>query len=94
MKFIIKKKIAAITAEIGIVINQVNIILRAVPQFTPFTRCAAPTPIIADEITCVVETGKCIKVAPKMIDADVTSAATPLTGRIFIIFPPTVLMIL
>ena len=82
------------TAEIGIVINQVKTILRAVPQFTPLTRCAEPTPIIAEEITCVVETGKWIVVAPKIIEADVKSAATPFTGRIFMIFPPTVLMIL
>ena len=56
-------------------------ILRAVPHFTPLTRCAAPTPIMADEMTCVVETGKWINVAPKIIDAEAKSAATPFTGR-------------
>ena len=45
-------------AEIGIVMNHVVIILRAVPQLTPRTRCAEPTPIIEEEIKCVVETGK------------------------------------
>jgi len=86
--------VAAITAEIGIVITQVVTILRAMPHFTPFTRCAVPTPIIEDEITCVVDTGKWINVAPKIIEADAKSAATPLTGRIFMILPPTVLIIL
>ncbi len=85
---------AAIRAEIGIVISQVNTILRATPHLTPFTRWAEPTPIIAEEITCVVETGKWINVAPKMIEADAKSAAAPFTGRIFIILPPTVLIIL
>ena len=32
--------------------------MRAVtPQRTALTRCEAPTPMIADEITCVVDTG-------------------------------------
>ena len=34
-----------------------------------------------------------MNVAPKMIAAPVKSAATPLIGLIFIIFPPTVLII-
>lgn len=86
--------IPAITAEIGIVIIHVRTILRAIAQLTPFTRWAEPTPMIEDEITCVVDTGKWTRVAPKIIEADAKSAATPLTGRIFIILPPTVLMIL
>jgi len=48
---------AEITADIGIVIIQVNTILRATPQFTPFARWADPTPIMDEEITWVVDTG-------------------------------------
>ena len=48
----------AITAEIGKVIIHVKTIFCATPHLTPFTRWAEPTPIIAEEITCVVETGK------------------------------------
>lgn len=82
------------TAEIGIVMTHVVTILRAIPHLTPLTRCAVPTPMMDEEITCVVETGKWIKVAPKIIDAEAKSAATPFTGRIFMILPPTVLIIL
>lgn len=81
-------------AEIGKVINHVMIILWAVSHLTPRIRWAEPTPKMADEITWVVLTGKCKKVAPKITVAAVKSAATPLTGRIFIIFEPTVLIIL
>lgn len=38
--------------------TQVINILWAVPHFTPFTRCDAPTPKIEEEMTCVVLTGK------------------------------------
>ena len=80
-------------AEMGRVMTQVISIRFAVPQFTPFTRWEAPTPKMDEEMTCVVLTGKWTIVAPKMMRAPVKSAETPLTGRIFMIFPPTVLMI-
>lgn len=85
--------IPAKEAEIGNVMNQVINMFFAVPHFTPLMRCAEPTPSIEEEMTCVVLTGICRKVAPKMMAAPVISAATPLTGRIFMILPPTVLMI-
>src|SRR5699024_12741593 len=75
------------------VITHVTIIRCAVSHFTPRTLCDVPTPKIEEEITCVVLTGKCKKVAPKMTAAPVAYAATPFTGRIFIIFTPTVLII-
>ena len=84
---------AANPAEIGKVMNQVINMFLAVPHFTPLIRWAEPTPRMDEEMTWVVLTGMCKKVAPKMIPAPVMSAATPLIGRIFMIFPPTVLMI-
>lgn len=45
-------------AEIGSVMTHVMSIRLAVPQFTPFTRCDAPTPRIDEEMTWVVLTGK------------------------------------
>ena len=80
-------------ADIGNVITHVTTMRCAVPHLTPFKRWAEPTPSIDEEITCVVLTGNPIAVAPKIKLAPVKSAATPFTGRIFIIFPPTVLII-
>lgn len=72
---------------------QVVTILPATSHLTLLKPFAAPTPMIADEITCVVETGRCNSVAVKMTDADVKSAAKPLTGLILMMPVPTVLMI-
>ena len=41
----------------------------------------------------VVDNGKCNDDATKIVNAEEISAAAPLAGLIFIIFPPTVLMI-
>ena len=48
------------------------------PHLTPLTRCAVPTPMMDEEITCVVETGKWINVAPKIIDAEAKSLCYPI----------------
>ena len=65
----------------------------ATPQRTAENRSLAPTPMIADEMTWVVDTGipKCD--APKMIVAAVVSAAKPWTGSSFTTRWPIVLMI-
>src|SRR6476469_6548690 len=67
--------------------------LPATPQRTADIRSLEPTPMIALEITWVVETGipKCDAV--RMIDAAVVSAAKPWTGSSFTTFWPIVLMI-
>ena len=39
------------------------------------------------------DNGKCNDEATKIVNAEDKSAAAPLAGRIFIIFPPTVLII-
>src|SRR5699024_12688630 len=80
--------------RIGMDITHVITIFCSVPFFTPRTLCDVTTPKIEEEMTCVVLTGKSRKVAPNIISALDVSAATPFTGRIFIILPPTVLMIL
>src|SRR5699024_1512662 len=84
---------AANNAEIGNVITQVTIIRCAVFHFTPLMRLEEPTPNIDEDTTCVVESGKCSDDATKIVKAEDKSAAAPLAGRIFIIFPPTVLII-
>ncbi len=84
---------AEIVAEIGMVMSQVMTILLAVPQLTSLTCCADPTPMMDDEMTCVVLTGKCNVVNVKIIAAEDRSAAAPLTGRIFMILPLTFLII-
>src|SRR3954469_6707548 len=67
--------------------------LRATPQRTAETRFDAPTPIMLDEITCVVLTGACKWVAIKMVVAAAVSAANPLIGRSLMIRWPIVFMI-
>ena len=89
----IKYTSAANTAEIGNVITQVINIRCAVLHLTPFARLEAPTPKIDEDTTCVVESGKCNDDATKIVNADDKSAAAPFAGLIFIILPPTVLMI-
>jgi hypothetical protein len=45
------------TPAAGIVMNQPPTMFLATPQRTALTRRVAPTPMIAEVITCVVETG-------------------------------------
>ncbi len=73
--------------------TQVTIMRLAVFQCTPLIRLDEPTPKIDDETTCVVESGKCNQDAVKIVNADAKSADAPLAGRIFMILPPTVLII-
>lgn len=57
------------------------------------TRFVAPTPMIAEVITCVVEIGAWNRNAdPNMIDAPVVSAANPCGGSSSMIFRPSVRM--
>ena len=67
--------------------------LPATPQRTAENRSLEPTPMIADEITWVVETGMPKCDAPMMIVAAVVSAAKPWTGSSFTTCWPIVLMI-
>ena len=61
---------------------------------TAFTRFVAPTPMIAEVITCVVEIGALNRNAEvNMIDAPVASAANPCGGSSSMIFRPSVRMI-
>ena len=60
---------------------QAETIVTAVPHCTEENLLAEPTPIIAELITWVVETGNLINVAPVITRADVRSEAKPL-GRI------------
>ncbi len=65
-------------------------------HFTADSLLEAPTPIIVDEITCVVESGMPILDAISIIVAADVSAANPLIGlrlarripRVFMIFQP------
>src|SRR6266850_4831480 len=56
------------------------------------SRRAAPTPMIAAEILCVVETGMPRWVAARITVAELVSAAKPLIGWSFTILWPSVLM--
>src|SRR5699024_5374417 len=93
-KLITKYIKAANNAEIGNVITQVIIIRCAVFHFTPLIRLEEPTPNIDEDTTCVVESGKCNDDATKIVKAEDKCVAALFAGRIFIMRPPTVSMIL
>src|SRR5664279_731715 len=84
---------AAMTAAEGIVRIQAVTMLRAIPQRTALIRSLVPTPMIAVEMTCVVDTGMPKCDAAMMIDAAVVSAAKPWTGSSFTTRWPIVFMI-
>src|SRR5699024_3033412 len=65
----------------------------AVFHLTPLIRLDEPTPRIDEDTTCVVDNGKCNDEATNIVNVDDKSAAAPFAVRIFMIFPPTVLMI-
>jgi hypothetical protein len=65
-----KKLNPAMMAEAGIVMNQARIIFFATPHRTADTLCPAPTPMILEETTCVVDTGPPNKAAPRMTVAE------------------------
>jgi hypothetical protein len=77
----------------GIVRIQAVAMLRATPQRTALIRSLVPTPMIALEMTCVVETGMPKWEATMMIEAAVVSAAKPWTGSSFTTRWPIVFMI-
>ena len=73
--------------------NQPRTMFLATPQRTAFTRLVAPTPMIAEVMTCVVEIGAWNRNAePNMIDAPVVSAAKPCGGSSSMILRPRVRM--
>ena len=65
----------------------------ATPQRTADTRLAAPAPMIAPEITCVVESGKPTCEADMITAAPAAWAAKPCAGSILMIRLPIVRMI-
>src|SRR4051812_36189339 len=84
--------LAATAAETGRVSTQAIIMLRATPQRTADTRFDAPTPMMLDEMTCVVLTGAFSHVASRITIAAALSAANPLIGRNLMIRWPIVFM--
>jgi len=60
----------AIKAEAGMVINHATTIFLATPQRTAEILWEAPTPIMLDETTWVVETGPPTRAAPRMTAAE------------------------
>ncbi len=71
---------AATKPAAGIVMIQARRMLRATPQRTPRTPRAEPTPMIALEMTWVVETGIPRRAVMNRTLAAVVSAAKPWTG--------------
>ena len=95
MALITRKTDAETRAVIGIVSIQAPTIFRAIPHLTAESLSVAPTPIIDEDITCVVLTGipsPCE--TPNKVMAPAVSAAAPSTGVNFVILVPIVLTIL
>ena len=90
---IIAKERAPIAADAGKVKTQAIRMFPATPQRTAERRLVAPTPMIVELITWVVETGIPNRAVLDRMAADVISTAKPLIGCSFTIFPPRVLMI-
>src|SRR4030042_4043306 len=88
-----KKLKAAMTADAGMVTNQATTILLATPQRTAEILCPAPTPIMLEETTCVVETGPPTKAAPRITAADEVWAQKAWTDLKRYILEPMVLII-
>ena len=71
----IKKKLnPAITADAGMVMNQAKMIFLATPHRTAEILCPAPTPMMLEETTWVVETGPPNKAAPRITAAEAVCA--------------------
>jgi hypothetical protein len=58
------------TADAGIVINQARMIFFATPHRTAEILCPAPTPMMLEETTWVVDTGPPTIAAPKITVAE------------------------
>src|SRR5690242_12747191 len=67
--------------------------LPATPQRTADSRLAAPAPMIAPEITCVVDSGKPTCDAERITAAPAPWAEKPCAGSILMMRVPIVLMI-
>ena len=80
-------------AEAGSVSTQAIAMLPATPQRTADRRLAAPAPMIAPEITCVVDSGKPTCEADRIAAAAVVCDAKPWAGSILMIRLPIVRMI-
>jgi len=70
----------------GIVNIQAQTIFLAMPHFTALNRFVAPTPMMDEQIMCVVLTGIPPTDAPRMVIVPAVSAANPSTGVSFVIF--------
>ena len=69
----------------GIVRIQAVTIRRATPHFTYFAPLVAPTPMMEDDMICVVLTGIPAREAPMIVAAPAVSAVNPWTGRSLVI---------
>ena len=58
------------SADAGIVMIQATRMFLASPQRTAEILCPAPTPIMLEETTCVVETGPPTNAAPRITVAE------------------------
>src|SRR5687768_6645027 len=76
----------------GIVRIHAQIIFSTTVHLIALKRLAVPTPMIADEMLCVVETGMPSADAAMITDAALVSAAKPLIGCSFTSLWPSVLM--
>ena len=83
---------AASRAAPGMVSTQVITMCKATPQRTADSRCVAPTPMMAVEMTCVVLMGAPRRVAMRITAPAENSAVNPCTGRNFTTFIPMVRM--
>jgi predicted P-loop ATPase/GTPase len=72
--------IQARTIHAGIVITQARIMLPPTPHLTADNLFEAPTPMMVDEMTWVVESGRPILDATSMTVAAAVSAANPWMG--------------
>ena len=76
----------------GIVSTQAHKMLFAVPQLMPLTPLVKPTPIIEPTRPCDVLTGMPNNEQPMTVVAPTVSAQNPLSGVIFTMPVPVVLM--
>ena len=84
---------AEITAEMGMVKSQAQMILPATPQRTAESLLVAPTPTIAPVMVWVVLTGIPATVAPMIEQAAAVSALKPPMGSSLVILVPIVFTI-
>src|SRR3954464_12855056 len=83
----------AVSAAAGMVSTHAMTMLPATPQRTADTRFAAPAPMTAPEITCVVDSGKPTCEAARITAAPDPWAVKPWAASILMIRVPIVLMI-